>query len=145
MATSTVPAVLDALRTALDARPGLDGVSIFTGPAGDEAGLESIEFFDVEDWSLEFANLGGSKRDEEYSLQGFVWIVKPGAGETTIKAARDRAIAIYIEIESQLRTDPKVGERLLWALPNTARLTQRMSDKGRVAILEFTVRCKARI
>ena len=35
---------------------------------------------------------------EVYTVQGFVWISKPGAGETVIKAARDAAYDILEDV-----------------------------------------------
>lgn len=144
MATSAVPAFLDALRTRLLARPGLAGVQVATGPLAEDTALESIQVFRV-DTDQVWAALGGRSREETGTMTGAIWIVAPGADEPAIKAARDRAYALLAELESDLRADPSVNGTVRVAQLASADLTQGLNDNGRVAQVTFTVNLEARL
>lgn len=144
MATSVVPAFLDAFRARLLARPGLAGVQVATGPLAEDTALESIQLFRV-DIDQVWAAQGGRSREETGTLTGAIWIVKPGADEPTIKTARDRAYALLAEIESDLRADPSVNGTVRVAQLASADLTQGVNESGRVAQVTFTVNLTARL
>src|SRR5690348_13430596 len=95
-AFTTAPAMLNALRDLLEARPALSGVKISTGPLSDDKILESIEF-DAVDATQNWAMLGNLRRKEEYSVTGWIFVVKSGANEAAITACRERAYAIFGE------------------------------------------------
>lgn len=148
--TSTVPLVLDTLKSLLDARKalggnGLAGVTILTAPSGDPDIPESIQFYGVFE-NQEWKSLGGQRRQENYPLQGDIVIVRRGAGEDKAKEARNRAYAILLELETVLRQDPTlaIGPRTDVQL-GTANLIQGWQDNGRIATIEFTIDVKAEL
>lgn len=101
---TTAPTFLDNLRERLLLRPGLAGVNCFTAEVFDkEAGREAI-VFGVEPVPGEFSYRTMPKKQvtESYVVEGRTWVVKPGSGETVIKAARDRAFAIFGEVVTEL-------------------------------------------
>ena len=101
---STCGDFLDALRAALVARAGLSGVAVYTGPVSAEAlGAECIVLAtEAESGDVEQPLMGGLEHFEEYSVGGFIWVNKPGAGETVIASARDRAFDILEEVHDYL-------------------------------------------
>ena len=101
MATaSTVGTFLDALRTVLVARDGLSGVNVFTGSVDHlSVGEEAIVFaVEAQEADYDLPTMTQVETFEEYTVEGRTWVVKPGAGETVIKAARDRAFALLEEV-----------------------------------------------
>jgi hypothetical protein len=151
-AVSTCPAFLDALRAALVLRAGLSGVNIFTAgvdqqSAGTEhilLGLEAIET------DGEYETMPMAEVSEEYDVDGFSWVQKPGAGETVIKAARDRAFALLEEVSDYLTSVNTSTAATVAALGvDDARLTgwkleQFPMDGTRDARLTFTIHVQAR-
>lgn len=144
-APSTVPAFLDALKTALDARAGLDGVEVATAPQGSGTRNESIQVHDVtqgEEWAL----LGARTADETYAVALTVWVVKPGAGEALAKTARDRAYTLMAEVAAALRENPHMGgDSIKVAAMSSADLDQGVNPNGRWAQLTFEVQVEARL
>jgi hypothetical protein len=103
--TSTVPAVLDALKALLGARAGLDGVTVTTAPSGDPIPTESIQFFGTggdQAWDA----IGNRRRKETYTIRGGIFIQRRGAGPDVWDAARERAYAILAELEDAIRVLP---------------------------------------
>lgn len=138
MSTSAIGTVLDALRTSLVARTNLSGVNVFSGPvSAEEAGLECIAFGDADLTEVAFAM--GGLRQETWTVEGETRVVAAwkGTTELTIAAARDRALAIFAELESHL------NDTFTGGLPNaeltSARIAQNMNPEGRVCSLVFTL------
>lgn len=136
---STVPAFLDAFRTQLVARAGLDGVTVTTAlrPAGSVG--ESIEFDTVEN-DEEWATLGNQRKAEVYIVTGQIYADNGGNREADAKAARDRAYAIFDEVTTQLREDTRVSSTVRLAEMIQHTLTQGVTDKGRWANIRFQIR-----
>lgn len=119
--TSTVPAVLDALKTLLDARKAtpdspLAGVAetnrrevaITTAPSGESVPFESIQFFGT-DGDQSWAAIGNRRRRETYTIRGGIFIKRIGAGEAVWDAVRERAYDILAELEDAIRVAPTLG------------------------------------
>lgn len=143
---STIPACLDALVTRLQARPGLAGVEVTSGPLGiDDTAAESIQFDNVEadqDWASAIRR----SRDETYTIRGFLWIVQPGADEPAIKAARDRAFELFDELALALHEDPTLGGVVRTAQVRRPRLDQGIwGDGSRAARIQFAIEVSARL
>jgi hypothetical protein len=103
MSTSAIGTVLDAIRAALVLRAGLSGVAVYSGAIPvEEAGEECIAFGDGRLTEVELS-MGGN-RLETWVVGGETRVVKPweGTTETTIAAARTRALAIFAELETHL-------------------------------------------
>ena len=147
MATSTVPAFLDALKAALDARniaaTGGGTIAVTTAASGEPVPPECIQLFRTtadQQWTL----LGNRRRREQYTVYGGIYAQIAGYGEPTAKAARDRAYALLAELEQTLRADPSVGGSVRQAELLTAELDQGITrggdDEGaRFATLAFSI------
>lgn len=149
MGTWTGPGLLDALKTRLEARAGLANVTIATGPLGDETPLEAIVFFSIngdQDWAqIGKAALGAGSRRDTYTVEGAIWIAKPGAGELVIKQTRDRAAAVLGELENELRADPSVAGAVRTCQLTGVAMEQGMDDQGRWCQVSFQLGAMARI
>lgn len=145
--TSTIPAVLDALKALLDARAttALDGVEVWTAPSGDPIPHECIQFFGT-DGDQQWAALGNRRRRETYTITGAIFIIRLGAGQDKAKEARDRAYAILAELEDALRVAPTLGlpDRVEVQLA-TNNLDQGPQDNGRYAAIPFTLAVTAEL
>ena len=139
MATITIGTILDALRTQLDARGGLSGVTVSTGPTGDPP-PESIEFSDVEIDDDYFGMGNPPSKLATYTISGQVFVRRPGKGEDAIKLARDRAVAIIEEVRDEVTGDITVGASTLHAKFSTASMRQGVTDPpSRTCAFDFTV------
>ena len=149
MATaSSLGVFLDSLRAQLLVRGGLAGVRIFTGPVGDhEIGAENIVFaVDPVDVAQAYPTVPQREAFESYSVEGRIWIVKSGGGETAIKAARDRALAILGEVQSEcigndtMTTGGTASVRDV--LLTSYKLEQAALDAARDCRIAFTLEVK---
>ena len=141
MSTSSLGTTLDAVQAGLAARPGLADVNVFSGPVSiEEAGQECIAFGDAR--LNEEAMAMGGNRWEVWTIDGELRVVKTweGSTEETIKAARDRALELFAEIETYLN-DTYTGD-----LPDvevsSGELQQLIGGEGRVCRLIFTLQMK---
>lgn len=135
--TSRLFDALDNFAAALALRSGLSGVQIATGPLGGESARESIQFFTGRDNQDHVTT--GRRRESTFSLDGAVWVLKPGKNETVIKAARDRAQALLAEIEDELRTDPSIGGTVRESGITDYDLDQGVNPDGHWCQLDFTI------
>ena len=142
MSTSAIGTVLDAIRAGLILRSGLDGVNVYTADIPiEEAGQECIAFNDCRLTQMLLAM--GGKQDETWEVDADIRVVKPWAGgtELTIKAARDRLLAIWAEVETYLN-DTYTG-----GLPDvnivSGEIQHDYSPEGRICHLPFTITVKA--
>jgi hypothetical protein len=93
-----------------------------------------------------YVSLGAQKVDEEYEIPIYV---RSYRGGTDQKAARDAAKTIYYAIEAALRADLTLGGNLNIhpAIVGTLNVKQTSAEdatEGRIAEVEFGVRCKNR-
>jgi hypothetical protein len=140
--SSTLPSLLDKLRTQLVARGGLAGVTVTTVPVGPEdTSREHITFTradQTEHWDAM------QRRGEEYTVEGMIIIQKPGAGNAAGKAAYDRAFALLEEVRSQLATDPTVNSAVLDCRLTSWSWRPSLTDPpGHVSVVEFTLTAQA--
>ncbi len=149
MSTATSQgAALDALANLLQARADTDGnalagVAVRSAAAlrADAATREAIELWDTEadeDWRV----LGNRRRGEKYRLHGSAYALKAGTGEATIRAVRDRAVAILDELKDVLADDPTLGGAVRVAALVRSRIDQDFNDSGRWCLIEFWVECE---
>lgn len=154
MATSRVPAAVDALLTILRATQALSEVRIVDGPestnltdlkrihVGWHPGAESAVSL-----QQEFNSAGARTRDEAFAISCYA---EARSGDTDMKARRDEVFALVGEVETALRatnaapTLPTLNGTVLWAHLTAGDLTQ-MQAEGSLAGLAFTVTCQARI
>lgn len=155
MATSRVPAAIDALLAILRAAPGLEGVSIVDGaPAVNLTDRQRIYVGwqpngeSAVELSQDFAGAGARTRDEAFTISCYA---ESRSGDTD-KAAlhRDRVFALVGEVEIALRatdaapTAPTLNGTVQWAHLTAGNLTQEQ-NAGTHAGLGFSVTCRARI
>jgi len=144
MATSTAPAFMDALVTALAARTNLAGVRVNYGPALPDPGRESINVLGLEGEQT-WAGLGQLAKEEVYTVQVMVFVIREGQ---QTQPAVERAYALLAEIEDELRettTSPTMDNTVRVAAVNTVNLEVGASDTTRSALLTIGVRVQARI
>jgi len=142
MSTSAIGTVLDAIRAALILRAGLSGVNVFSGVVSlEEAGLECLAY-DGGLLAEDSSSMGGNKL-EVWDIDGEIRVFKPWAGDTelTIKAARDRALAIFAELETHLN-DTYAGN-----MPDVevirGEIAGAYNPEGRICNLTFTMKIQA--
>lgn len=144
MATSTVPAVMDALYDALVARQAsaLSGVRVNYGPALPDPGRESINILGVEGEQV-WASLGKLAKDEVYTITVLIIVIREGQ---QTKNAVERSYVIAAELEDVLRDDVTLGNTCRVAsLDSPFDLEVGASDTTRSALLTIGVRVEARI
>lgn len=134
---------MNAFVDGLASRAGLFGVQVSSGYLGaDSDAYESIQLVDVSPANQQWSMIGNKRRDEEYTLQGIIWVVQAGKGETVIRAARDRVFALLAEIEDFLRVDPTIGSTTRVSELSAYPLEQGANDRGRWCQISFEVSCK---
>lgn len=146
--TTTVHAVMCALQSQLSGLAGLAGVSVFSGDVTGDTPREAILLTNIEEWSQEWGAIGNLRVRESYTVEGLLGIIRAGAGEATIQAARERAIDIIAEIQSYLRSSVIHGDDVdgitLQGLVQRAvfvpnRLTDLLHADGHLCLVEFGV------
>ena len=144
MATSTAPAFMNALVTALSARSGLSGVRVFYGPAFPDPGRESVSVLGLSG-DQEWASLGRLAKEETYTVEVMIFVIREGQ---QTQPAVERVYALLAELEDQLRetvTSPTMSTTVRVASVNNVQLEVGVSDTTRSALLTIGVRVQARI
>jgi hypothetical protein len=154
MATSRVPAAVDALLSILRASAALSGVSIVDGPpttnlsdldhvfVGYQPGAEAAVTL-----TQDFNAAGARTRDEEFEISCYA---ESRSGDTDMQTRRSRCFALVAAVEEALRatvaapTAPTLNGTVLWAHVTAGNLMQGQSQ-GAQAGANFTVSCRARI
>jgi hypothetical protein len=155
MATSRVPAAIDALVSILGAAPGLDGVSVIDGPPTvDQADADYLyvgwqpEGETAAELTQDFNAAGARTRDEEFTIRCTIdcW-----TGDSDVATVRARAFELLGVVEDTIRASgaqpaaPTLGGAVLWAHLTQGLLQQANTDQGVRARLWFSVSCRARI
>lgn len=155
MATSRVPAAIEALLTILPASPALDGVAIHDGPVAvnltDRRHLY-IGWAPGSEQSVElrqdFNSAGARTRDEVFDIACYA---EARAGDKDMALRRTAVFEIVAAVEVALRaTDaepeaPTLNGAVLWCEVSTGNLLQEQNQDGALAGLAFTIACHARI
>jgi hypothetical protein len=146
MAVSSIPSLKANLKTQLEARAALRGVTVSYGPPI-PAPNEFVWLGDVEDWDQEPAGMNPvtKPRNESYVLRVFVSVYREGVDQ---KTTTERAFTIAEEIAKQLRDDITVNGAVRGAQfqENTSGgLEELASDVARGALLRLGIYCEARI
>lgn len=152
MATSVVPALIDALVLAAD--NALASVQVYDGfgvtaDPGDflMIGVEDPDSDDAAfsaDTRQTWANANHTARDEEGDI---VCAALSWNGNDNQKAARDAVYATAAAVENLLRANADLDvEGVLWtAFGSSSQLTQTRDGSGALALLVFRVHFRARI
>lgn len=154
MATSRVPAAVDALLAILRASAALTGVRIVDGPeavnlterhrvyVGWQPGADAAVAL-----QQHFNAAGARTRDESFDIACYA---ESRSGDKDMAARRTRVFEIVAAVETALRatdaapTAPTLNGTVLWSHMATGDLTQERTE-GTLAGLAFTVSCRARI
>ncbi|MEV5444044.1 hypothetical protein AB0N23_16125 [Streptomyces sp. NPDC052644] len=155
MATSAVPAAIDALLAVLRAAPALADVEVIDGPpTGDMSAADIVavgwqpDGDEAATMAQDFAYAGARRRDEEFVIS--CWL-ESWTGDSDARARRARAFALLAVVEDALRASdtapeaPTLGGAVLWAHLTAGTLRQVYTDQGVKAGLSFSVSCRARI
>lgn len=154
MATSAVPAAVDALLAILRAAPGLADARVVDGPASTNLTDRKLLFVGWAPGSdaavaieQDFNAAGARTRDEAFEVSCYA---ETRSGDKDMAAQRDAVFALVAAVEIALRatdaapTAPTLGGTVLWAQLTTGNLQQAQSE-GTVCGLAFTISCRARI
>lgn len=147
MATSTVPAALDAMVSLFSA--GLTAVSVHDGPAvaGDYRDHLSVGWDgdnpEVVEWEQSPAAIRPNHpRDEVFFV---ACVINAGTGDT-MRDRRSRVFAIFAQIETVLRSNITLGGVVQTAQASGGSLLQESSaEDGLTAAMRFRIRVKSRI
>lgn len=155
MATSAIPAAVDALLAILAAEDGLSGVRVLDGPpVGDMSEQDYVaigwqpDSEEAVQMEQDFNAAGARTRDENFTI--LCWL-DTWTGDADVRARRVRAFALLAVIEEAIRasgaspTAPTLNGTVLWAHLTGALLRQASTDQGVRAGIAFTVTCRARI
>ncbi|MHC3392092.1 hypothetical protein ACLQ2E_21895 [Streptomyces lavendulocolor] len=155
MATSAVPAAIDALISILRAAPALGDVEIIDGPPTDDMAAADIVTVGWQPDSAEsaqlsqtFAYAGARRRDEEFVILGYL---ESWTGDDSFQPRRARAFALLALIEDAIRASnsnpeaPTLDGTVLWAEFQAGSLRQSFTDQGAKAGIAWAVAGRARI
>ena len=143
--TSSIPDAMDAFVDGMLLRANIISAKVQVASGylgGDSAAKESIQLTDVPAATQSWGMLGNRRRDEEYTINGLIWVVKAGKNETVIRSARDRAFALLAEIEDFLRLDPTIGSTTKVSELTAYPFDQGANAEGRWCQIDFSIACK---
>lgn len=139
--TSTIPAVIMALRDGLRGWAGLDGVTITAAPvAAEDIVPQMIRLTGMTGHQQAYNSIGGRTRKESYTLTGQLWwIATDSAGDEAIDEALAGGYGLYGEIERYLQSDPHLGGAVMTAQATSGDYTPVLFDVGTGVEIQFTV------
>ncbi|MDT9689389.1 hypothetical protein Q5762_13795 [Streptomyces sp. P9(2023)] len=154
MATSRVPAAVDALLAILRAAPALDDVLILDGPPTN--GLTGNQRLYV-GWtpdggpavalSQDFNAAGARTRDETFAINCYAEV---SSGDIDMHVQRTRVFELVGAVETALRATneatmaPTLSNTVLWSHLTAGDLSQEQGEGARAGLV-FMVSCMARI
>lgn len=130
----------------LERRTGLTDVTVTSADLGlADRGADSISVFGIPDGNESWDGIGNYAREESYTVEMGCLVIRPGADEDAIRAARDRAYELFHEVADAVRTNPTLGTRAYVSQMTTANLIQGWSDLGRWCELHWSIRAQGRL
>ncbi|MFF4166873.1 hypothetical protein [Streptomyces sp. NPDC001741] len=155
MATSAVPAAIDALLAVLGAADAMSTVKLVDGPPGQNFTQKDLLYVghspageQAAEMQQTFASAGARTRDEDASISCYI---ESRRGDTSIRDRRLRVFEILAVVETALRATnedpaaPSLGNVVLWSDVTAGSLAQVQTESGALAGLVFTVHFRARI
>lgn len=140
VATSTVPAFINALLTALAAPVAAVDGALHDGPPISDEHTDYVAVGYAENGpaveASQQAETLRNGRTEEYTV---VCQVVAASGDNDMKATRVRAFALFAVVETVLRADWTVTGATTFAEVASYSLTQIQSTDGAVAVIDFTL------
>lgn len=149
MATSTIPAAVDALVAGLTGAAGLSGVDVFDGPpmTGENPDFVCVGYDPTDPLnSVEAdqvpASLGNRAREESYEI---ICSLAAWSGSESMSARRVRAMDLFAAVEAWVRANITLNGVVRSAQISTYSLVQEQTDQGASAGLRFRIACSARL
>lgn len=139
---SVVQTVRSNLKTQLDARSGLNGVSVFKYAPLDQAPKTEMIYLGDANSGLEFEAFG-SVYEEQIDLKCFVYVLKAGAGDSVAGTTETRAIALANEVIDQLSDDATINGAVIVSRMRNMTIENTLSDEGRVCLIEMDIEAEA--
>ena len=139
---SVVQTVRSNLKTQLDARAGLNGVSIFKYAPLDQAPKTEMIYLGDANSGLEFQSFG-AVYEEQIDLKCFVYVLKAGAGDSVAGTTETRAIALANEVIDQLSDDATINGAVIVSRMRNMTIENTLSDEGRVCLIEMDIEAEA--
>lgn len=112
--TSQVSAIITDLHTVLSGRAGLSDVTIFKrapSPKDEETPKKYLTIMNTADGSQQHPALTLKIKDEDFTLNGLIQVVKEGVGDAIAELAQEEAEGIMAEIEDAVLTDTRLTRR----------------------------------
>lgn len=142
MATSQIGVVRAQIVSSWTARlatDGITGVTVTGFDPGDEATKQDRAHIAEMRSSQQLLTMGAGTRSEDLDIDGVIWILKPGAGQTISKNAEDRALAVFASLENALRADTSLSSVFLFGEVAELRSNMMATPDGILCVAEFTV------
>ena len=139
---SIVQTVRSNLKTQLDARSGLNGVSVFKYAPLDQAPKKEMIYIGDAVSGLEFQSFG-SVYEEQIDLKCFVYVLRAGAGDSVAGTVESRAIALANEVIDQLSDDSTINGAVVVSRMRNMTIENTLSDDGRICLIEMDIEAEA--
>ena len=139
---SVVQTVRSNLKTQLDARSGLSGVSVFKYAPLDQAPKKEMIYLGDANSGLEFQSFG-SVYEEQIDLKVFVYVMNAGAGDSVAGTVETRAIALANEVIDQLSDDATINGAVIVSRMRNMTIENTLSDEGRICLIEMDIEAEA--
>ena len=139
---SVVQTMRSNLKTQLDARSGLNGVSVFKYAPLDQAPKTEMVYLGDANSGLEFEAFG-SVYEEQIDLKCFVYVLKAGAGDSVAGTVETRAIALANEVIDQLSDDATINGAVIVSRMRNMTIENTLSDEGRICLIEMDIEAEA--
>jgi len=139
---SVVQTVRSNLKTQLDARSGLNGVTVFKYAPLDQAPKKEMIYIGDANSELEFQSFG-SVYEEQIDLKVFVYVLRAGAGDSVAGTVETRAIALANEVLDQLSDDATINGAVIVSRMRNMEIENTISDEGRICLIEMDIEAEA--
>jgi len=139
---SVVQTMRSNLKTQLEARSGLNGVSVFKYAPLDQAPKTEMIYLGDANSGLEFEAFG-SVYEEQIDLKCFVYVLKAGAGDSVAGTVETRAIALANEVIDQLSDDSTINGAVIVSRMRNMTIENTLSDEGRICLIEMDIEAEA--
>ena len=139
---SVVQTVRSNLKTQLDARSGLNGVTVFKYAPLDQAPKKEMIYIGDANSELEFQSFG-SVYEEQIDLKVFVYVLRAGAGDSVAGTVETRAVALANEVLDQLSDDATINGAVIVSRMRNMEIENTISDEGRICLIEMDIEAEA--
>ena len=139
---SVVQTVRSNLKTQLDARSGLNGVTVFKYAPLDQAPKKEMIYIGDANSELEFQSFG-SVYEEQIDLKVFVYVLRAGAGDSVAGTVETRAVALANEVIDQLSDDSTINGAVIVSRMRNMEIENTISDEGRICLIEMDIEAEA--